>query len=52
MKIAKQIIRVVWPVIYSKLSELAQKTETPFDDIGLASVNTFFLEWLNSEKDE
>ena len=52
MKTVKAIIKVVWPIIYSKLSGLTQKTETQFDDMALNAASTFILEWLNSEDDE
>lgn len=52
MKTVKRIISVVWPIIYSKLSELVEKTETQFDDLTLQAVNTFVLEWLESQEDE
>lgn len=52
MKTVKRIISVVWPIVYSKLNELTLKTETKFDDLTLQAVNTFVLEWLESEDDE
>ena len=52
MRIAKKIISVVWPIIYSKLVEAAQSTKTEIDDHIVQAVNTFIIEWLDSEKDE
>jgi len=52
MKTIKRVISVVWPIIYSKLTELALKTETQFDDLTLKAVNTFVQEWLDSDEDE
>jgi len=52
MRIAKAVIAAVWPVVYSKLSELVEKTDTKFDDLALAAASTFILEWLESNEDE
>jgi len=52
MKLAKNIIKVVWPIIYSKLAEMAQKTTTPFDDYAVAGINTAIQEWLQDDSDE
>lgn len=52
MKTAKQVIKVVWPIIYSKLSQLAEKSDTKIDDHIVQAVNTFVLEWLEDDSDE
>ena len=46
MKTIKKLVAVVWPIIYIKLVELADKTETKFDDAAVEGINTAILEWL------
>jgi len=52
MKTIKAIIKVVWPIIYSKLSGLAEKTESKIDDYIVVAVNEAIQEWLNDKDDE
>lgn len=52
MKVVKQIVKVVWPIVYKQLSKLAEKTETEWDDITLDAISYAVMAWIESEDQE
>lgn len=52
MKIVKQIVAVVWPIVYTQLEQLAKKSETPWDDIAVQTANTVLRAWIDNEFEE
>ena len=52
MKLAKQIIKVIWPIIYSQLDKLTNETESKWDDIALDSMSFAIMKWIELEEDE
>lgn len=51
MNLVKQMVRVVWPIIYSVLVKAADRTDTQLDDIAVEAANTAVLEWLDDADD-
>lgn len=52
MKLAKDIVKVLWPILYGVLSKAAQKTETEWDDRTLDAISYFIMNWVDSQEDE
>lgn len=52
MKLLKQIVKVIWPIVNERLEKLAESTDTRFDDIALIAVNQAIISWLEFEDDE
>jgi hypothetical protein len=52
MKILKQILGVIWPIVYEQLVKLAEKTETPWDNVAVQTANSVLRAWLDNEFEE
>ena len=52
MKLAKTIIRAIWPILYNQLEKWTEKTESKWDDIALDSMSFAIMAWLDSDEDE
>ena len=52
MKLAKQIIKVLWPILYGVLLKQVEKTETEWDDRTLDAISFFIINWVETEEEE
>lgn len=46
MKLAKELAAFMWPWIYQKLQQLAESTDTRFDDIALEAADATIHAWI------
>jgi hypothetical protein len=51
MKLAKTILKAVWPIVYNQLMYLAKLTTTPWDDFAVESANKTLTLWLEGDYD-
>lgn len=52
MKILKNIVRAIWPIVLNQLEKLADRTATPWDDMAVDTVNFVIRTWLDMTDDD